>query len=164
MFSVALNGAEDLSAKLASMPAAVKSVLALKATDLAKRLQVHVVQDKLSGQVLQVKTGALRASITASAEVSGDVIRVRIFSSGDVKYAAIQELGGQTAPHEILPDKAKALAFMVGGKQAFAKMVHHPGSRIPARSYLGSALVDMAGQITTELGNAVAAVVSGAIE
>jgi len=151
MFTVDLTGADPLSAKLSTIPAVVRAALAAKAADLAKRLQAHVVQDKLSGQVLQSKTGALKASIRTAIETNRDAIHVRVFSSGDVKYAAIQEYGGQTPPHEIVPDKVKALAFMVGGKQVFAKVVHHPGSKIPARSYMGSALADMAGQISAEL-------------
>jgi phage gpG-like protein len=162
MFTVAVTGADDRSANLATLPAVVQAALAAKAADLAKRLQAHVVQDKLSGQVLRSKTGALKASIMTGAEVDGDTIRFRVFSS-DVKYAAIQEYGGQTPPHEIVPDKAKALAFMVGGKQVFATVVHHPGSKIPERSYMRSALADMAGQIATELKDAVLASVSGAV-
>jgi hypothetical protein len=37
-------------------------------------------------------------------------------ASGDIKYAAIHEFGGIIPPHEIVPDKAKALAFITGGK------------------------------------------------
>jgi hypothetical protein len=46
--------------------------------------------------------------------------------SGDVKYAAIQEFGGAFPPHEIVPSKAKALAFVLGGKQVFAAQVTLP--------------------------------------
>jgi hypothetical protein len=38
-----------------------------------------------------------------------------------------------------VPVKARALAFA----GVFARRVHHPGSAIPARSYLGSALEAM---------------------
>lgn len=163
MVTVDSVGAEDVLSTLSDMPGAVRTALKVKAAELARRLQAHVVQDKVSGQVLKAKTGALKASIMTAVETDGDAIRIRVFSSGDVKYAAIQEFGGQTAPHVIVPDKAKALAFMVGGKQVFAKVVHHPGSRLPERSYLRSALADMAGQITSELRDAVLAAVSGAV-
>ena len=36
------------------------------------------------------------------------------------------------------------------GAPVFAKIVHHPGSQIPARSYLRSALADMGDQILAE--------------
>ena len=157
MFSVDVTGADALSARFSTLPAAVQAALRAKAGELAQRLQAHVVQDKLSGQVLQIKSGALRASIAAAVDVDGDKVRARVFSSGDVKYAAIQEYGGHTSPHEILPNKGKALAFVIGGKPVFATMVHHPGSQIPARSYLRSSLADMAGQIAVELKSAAVA-------
>jgi phage gpG-like protein len=77
---------------------------------------------------------------------------------GDAKYAAIHEYGGRTSAHEILPAKAQALCFMVGGATRFARRVQHPGSNIPARSYLSSALQDSQEQIVAELSDAVAQV------
>ena len=68
-----------------------------------------------------------------------------------MKYAAIQEFGGRTAAHDIVPDKARALAFVVAGRRVFARIVHHPGSTLPARSYLRSSLADMAGEIAASL-------------
>lgn len=50
----------------------------------------------------------------------------------NVVYAAIQNFGGQTRPHEIRPRYKKALRF--NGR--FAKKVNHPGSDIPARPFL----------------------------
>lgn len=47
-------------------------------------------------------------------------------------YAAIQQFGGITKAHEILPKNKKALAF--GG--GVYKKVNHPGSNIPARPFL----------------------------
>jgi len=85
----------------------------------------------------------------------GDSVLARVFSAGDVKYARIQEYGGRTAAHDIVPVKAKVLAFTAGGGTVFATIVHHPGSTIPARSYLRSSLADMAGVITGELRAAV---------
>ncbi len=58
-------------------------------------------------------------------------------------YAAIYEYGGQTAPHEIRPVNARALHFMAGGGDVFAMVVHHPGSKIPQRSYMRSSLAEL---------------------
>ena len=87
----------------------------------------------------------------ANVSTGPDGVFVSVGSDGDVKYAAIQEYGGKTSAHEILPDKARALAFMIGGTLRFAKSVHHPGSTIPARPYLGSALDEMSGDIVAGL-------------
>lgn len=50
-------------------------------------------------------------------------------------------------PHQIVPDKAKALAFLIGGKQAFAARVNLPAMAMPERSYMRSSLTEMAGEI-----------------
>ena len=87
--------------------------------------------------------------------LDGDHVVTTLFAGADLRYAAIQEYGGVTSPHEILPQRAKALAFLVGGDEVFARIVHHPGSRIPERSYLRSSLVEMADQIEREMKAAV---------
>ena len=71
-----------------------------------------------------------------------------------MKYAAIQEYGGKTSAHEILPAKGDVLAFVIGGVQHFARRVEHPGSLIPERSYLRSALDDMKDEILASLTDA----------
>ncbi len=104
------------------------------------------IQQKLSGEVLQARSGALAASIISSIGIDGSATSVSISSAG-VPYAAIQEFGGKTAAHEIVAVKGKALAFSAGGGEIFATSVHHPGSTIPARSYLGSSLAEMRGDL-----------------
>ena len=151
MFDLSLTGAQASAERFDDLTGAVTAALLAKARSLAEQLRLHVVEDKLSGQVLHERTGALKASIQAEVAVDGAVIRTRVFSAGDLKYALIQEYGGQTAAHDILPNKAQALAFLVGGRQVFAKIVHHPGSRIPERSYLRSSLNDMAETIAADL-------------
>ena len=69
---------------------------------------------------------------------------------------AIQEFGGKTAAHEILPVKAQALAFVAGGALRFARKVEHPGSLIPERSYLRSSLDEMSDEIVAALADAAA--------
>ena len=162
MLTVQITNADALSERLQNAPAAIQSALRTKAADLAERLRKHVTDDKLSGQVLQTRSGALKASITAEVDDDGGQIVARLFSAGDIKYAAIQEYGGRTAPHDIVPDKAKALAFLVHGAPVFAKVVHHPGSQIPARSYLRSALADMGDQIVAEFRDAALDALNGA--
>jgi phage gpG-like protein len=120
---------------------AVQDALLGQADALRSALEARI-QQKLSGEVLQTRSGALAASIISSIENDGSDLSVSISSTG-VPYAAIQEFGGKTAAHDIVAVKAKALAFSAGGGQIFAKSVHHPGSTIPARSYLGSSLANM---------------------
>jgi phage gpG-like protein len=154
MLSVTADTTAALGARLDALPAQIQAALAAKAASLAQALKAHVTDDKLSGQVLHIRSGALRASIGAEVTVDDDSVQARVFSSGDVKYAAIQEYGGHTAPHDIVPNKAQALAFLVGGRPVFAKIVHHPGSAIPERAYLRSSLADMADEIANGLKSA----------
>jgi phage gpG-like protein len=155
MLAASLDGFDTLAARFEALPAALQAVVRAKAADLAERLRTHVLDDKLSGQVLRSKTGALAASIGSEVSVDGDRITARVFSAGDVKYARIQEYGGRTAAHQIVPMKSRVLAFIAGGGTVFAMRVQHPGSTLPERSYLRSSLADMAGQIASELKRAV---------
>jgi len=152
MFQIDLR--DDYSASLAGMPDRLRQALSSKANVLAVALEAKI-QQKLSGGVLNTRSGALASSIIATVDESSADISVRIGTSGDVKYAAIQEFGGTIPPHEIVPDKAKALAFAIGGKQVFAARVNLPAVTIPERSYLRSSLAEMAEEIKEEFDAAV---------
>jgi phage gpG-like protein len=150
MLSARLD-AGKLLADLPTVPSQVIAFVATKMRQVTINLQRHVVQDKLNGQVLNQRSGKLARSIQQDSHTDGDEVVGEVFSSGDVKYAGIHEFGGKTPPHDIVPSKASALAFMLGGKQIFAKIVHHPGSVIPERSYLRSSLADQADEIVEGL-------------
>ena len=126
-----------------------------KVADLQQRLLAKV-EANLSGEVLQTRSGALKASVAASIDVGADEFVATITSDG-VPYAAIQEYGGHTAAHDIVPVKARALAFAGSGGTVFARRVHHPGSVVPARAPFGSALEALRSEIGDGLKQAVAA-------
>jgi len=153
MFDLTLT--DTASDALAAMPERISDALAVKAGALAAALQEKIAQ-KLSGDVLQMKSGALAGSIAVTVEDSSDGVSVRIATSPDIKYAAIHEFGGTISPHQIVPDKARALAFLVGGKRAFAARVQIPAVTMPERSYMRAALAEMANEIRDEFGTAVA--------
>jgi phage gpG-like protein len=132
---------------------AVHDALLGQADALRGALEARI-QQMLSGEVLQTRSGALAASIISSIENDGSATSVSISSTG-VPYAAIQEFGGKTAAHDIVAVKGKVLAFSAGGNQVFAKSVHHPGSTIPARSYLGSSLAEMRDEIESDFKQAI---------
>ncbi len=150
MISISMTGDRELIARLTALPSGLRTILRRKIWALTLRLQARV-QQKLSGQVLNVVTGALRRSIQSDVRETADGIRGVVFSTGDVKYARIHEFGGKTRAHIIEPRKAQALAFMMGGKMVFAKRVNHPGSVMPERSFLRSSLEDMREEIRREL-------------
>ena len=132
-----------ISLKIRDLPDedAVRAVVVQRCTAFALEWEA-LAKKKLSGDVLNVRTGALRSSVSHEIADDGDTVTVKVFSSG-VPYAAIHEYGGVTKPHDIVPTKAKALHFVMGGKDVFAKVVHHPGSRMPERSYIRSSLTDL---------------------
>jgi len=162
MFAIELNGVEETSARLDGLPARLASAISAKAIELAAALADRVKTGKLAGGVLNAQSGALQASIVADVAADRDGIVALVGSTGDVKYAAIQEYGGKTAAHEILPVKAQALAFVAGGALRFARKVEHPGSVIPERSYLRSALQEMGDEITAALTDAASEVLERA--
>lgn len=149
--NITISGDRELVARLDRMPTAVHLALKIKITQLALRLEKWVKTRKLNGQVLNRITGRLARSIGNKVTAGANWVLASVFSSGDVKYAGIHEFGGKTAPHLIVPKKAKALAF---GGGFFAK-VNHPGSKMPERSFLRSSLRDMSSQISLGMKEAV---------
>jgi phage gpG-like protein len=135
--------------------AVVKVELWRRADELRDALEARI-RDKLTGQVLQTRSGALTGSITSAIADEGAAVSTVVSSVG-APYAAILEFGGKTAAHNIIAVKAKSLAIGAGGGQAFARSVRHPGSTFPARSYLGAALSEMREEIGSGLKQAVLA-------
>jgi phage gpG-like protein len=113
---------------------------------LTRKLRDKVIQN-LSGRVLQVRSGRLRGSIRSQMVETKDELGGRVWTEG-VPYARIHEFGGTTSPHVIAAKNSKSLAFVWGAKGlVFFKRVNHPGSRIPQRSYMESALEEMRAEI-----------------
>jgi len=151
MLTLSVDGADALRARLDAYPAALADALAGKTRELASALADKVKYEKLAGEVLNSRSGALAASIAAEVSGDGEDIAATVGSFGDVKYAAIQEYGGKTGAHEILPSNASVLAFVADGAMHFARKVEHPGSTIPERSYLRSSLDEMSAEIVAAL-------------
>jgi len=81
------------------------------------------------GQNILTMRGHLRDSIRYQADERG----VRIGTNRI--YGAIHQFGGATRAHVIRPKDKKALAWP--GARNPVRSVRHPGSRIPARPFLG---------------------------
>jgi phage gpG-like protein len=155
MFALEVRGLAETGARFDAYPAALQIALGAKATDLAAAL-TDLVKNKLSGGVLNTGSGTLRDSIAASVTLGADGVLASVGSEGDVKYAAIQEYGGKTSAHEILPVKGDVLAFVGRNGQHFAHRIQHRGSVIPERSFLRSSIEDMKDDILAALASAAA--------
>ena len=130
-------------AKLAALPGEVRG--GVRETMQAEMLELlATVQAKLSGGVLNSRTGNLRASIQAELGEDDTSIAARVFSDGSVPYARIQEYGGRIEIPEMTPVNAKALAFAWHGRMVFAKRTAAHAVTMPERSYLRSSLAEFA--------------------
>ncbi len=116
---------------------------------LTLRLTTKIKREYLSGQMLNVRTGRLRRSISPlPTTVEGNTVIGTVQAGGGSQplvYAAIHEYGGV-----ILPVKADALRFKIGNHWIFSKKV-----TMPERSYMRAALKDMTPEIQTEFFDAV---------
>jgi phage gpG-like protein len=153
MITVHLEGDTELIAHFSAMSGRLPQGVARTVTRLAIELQ-RLVQQKLSGPVLKMRTGALRSSINYQIQQSSSVVTATVETN--VPYARFHEFG---VPHswEIRPRSARALAFEVGGRTIFAAHVTHPP--LPERSFMRSSLREMTPRIRAELEATVAEVV-----
>ncbi|MCF7949739.1 MAG: hypothetical protein K9L57_10265 [Spirochaetaceae bacterium] len=101
---------------LASLPVAEKRFFQLLLKRLGQKMVSHIQKNKLSGQVLNIRSGHLRTK-TFFNQTNSYSIDV----DNAAKYAAIHELGG-----DIYPKKAKALRFKIGDQWVITKHVKMP--------------------------------------
>lgn len=161
-FKVTITGDTAVIARFKRISAAGHSFVRNAITSL--RLQDEaLVKQKLSGDVLNVRSGALRRSIFSNTDDDGGTITGTIASSGDVKYAAIHEFGGTirspggTAYLVIAGQGATFISNTAAGDPN----VHIAGRTqahditMPERSFLRSSLAEMAPQIASTLRDAV---------
>ena len=99
--------------------------------------QGYIARETYAASGLGHKSGDLRnMNYPMPLEVRGDNLQTGI--RNPLVYAAIHELGGRTSPHDIRPRIKKALYWP--GARHPVKVVHHPGSLIPARPFIQPAL------------------------
>ena len=160
MITIKIQGDKELIAKLDAMPEKVRLALQKKVTVFALRMEA-IVKRKLSGQVLQKRSGNLRDSIFHEVTATDNSVVGKVAASMNVKYAAIHEYGG-TIKHPggtayfIGKDK---MAHFISNKVAFA-MGDWPRTKphdinIPARPYMRPTLAEMKDEIVKGMTDAV---------
>lgn len=157
MLKIELKGDTEIIAKVDAGPESIRKALTKEVTAIVLLLEGHIKNEKLSGQVLHVRSGDLRRSIHAVLPVTQTATGVfgKVAQSGDVKYGKIHEFGGKTPAHVIEAKPGSALHFLMNGKDVFFKKVNHPGSVMPERSFMRSSLADMRNDIVERLQNSV---------
>lgn len=121
-------------------------------------LSSHVATEHLSGRPgLRNITGTLRRSVLASPKVNetSDAIQGTVSTDPSVPYARIQEYGGTINIPEIVPKRAKALHFVIGGRSVFAKRVRAHSVNIPERSFMRVSLREKQADIVAGLDRAI---------
>ena len=147
--------ASDVISKLKAVPVSVQANVARAVQEGACRL-LDRVQEKLSGEVLNPRSGALRRSIVETGIVVGPgSITDSVASDGSVPYARIQEYGGRMGIPEIVPGAAKALAFEYGGRLVFARHTAAHVVDVPERSFLRSSLAEQRSSLIEDIREAV---------
>lgn len=153
MITAQLIGSQELIRKFLMLGPATKKSLTTSFTALVYKLQANVKRDKLSGQVLSVRTGTLRRSIY------GKVVAKDTFIYGvvgtNVKYAAAHEYGfkGKVTVREHLRKITKAYGKDLAEPKSVMVMAYSRKMNLPERSFLRSALKDMEPEITQTLEN-----------
>lgn len=148
--------AEALLSRVLGSHDRLMSNLRIVVQRLAIKAQGTVKQDKLSGQVLHVRTGTLRRSINQKLLETGTGVYGQIGTN--VKYAAIHEFGFDgvvnVEPHarrSALQMSAKRSKRVSKGDGEIFVQEHTRHMHMPKRSFLLSTLQDMAPEIRTTL-------------
>lgn len=155
MIKTELVGGDRVVAKLDDLPERIRAELKIGIGRAAIRLQRDVMQSKLNGQVLKVRTGRLKGSIGQvvvedGASVSGVV-------STPVKYAPFHEYGfkGTETVREHLREIKQAFGLLIAPRQVVVKE-HSRKVDYPAHSFLRTALTELqaSGFIQSEIEDA----------
>ena len=120
MFTMQVDS-ERVIAKMQAREVGIPKALANVVTALSYKLYAAVMNRA------PVQTGKLRASIGREVVANKLQAIATIKTGKNIPYAKFVEYG--TKAHDIVPTKAKALNFMMGGKQVFFKKVRHPGTK-----------------------------------
>ena len=153
MIAASLIGDSAALDRLRALRETAAAGVARAVAQLGLQLQNGIQQNKLSGQVLRARSGALRDSITA--QFDRDDMSVSATVSSALDYAAAQEYGftGTVSIRASLRQIQEAF-----GRPIAAKTVNVSGySRrmdLPERSFLRSALDEMSPDIAAAVADA----------
>lgn len=148
-------GDSEVVRRLRAVPVNVRGQVRDAIGRLVLRLQRKVMQQKLTGQVLRVRTGTLRRSIDQVVIADGNAIAGVV--STNVKYGRLHEFGFQG--EQVVKAHLRTIK-QAWGRPIAAKAVevraHARTVDYPARSFLRSSLREMRDEIRVDLDKAVA--------
>ncbi|NTV01931.1 MAG: hypothetical protein HGB04_03985 [Chlorobiaceae bacterium] len=142
MITAELIKGQDAVQRLQGAGPRIASALEKSVLSMAIKLRNHIKENKLTGQVLHVRSETLRGSIHYETDFSGSKKMAEVGTN--VVYARIHEYGG-----EILPKNGKYLKFKIGGQWVSVDKVV-----LPKRSFLMSAVRELVPEIDAALKDA----------
>lgn len=150
---LALKDVQRVTARFERMPKAVQAALLKKGERLRSMIRQYIISKKLSGQVLNKKSGKLQRNQRVKMEATQNKIILTAYNVS--RYGSIHEKGGYIPAHIIEPKKALALHWTKGrGKKTsdvFARKVDMPTVRMPKRPYMAPSMKELSTTISMEL-------------
>lgn len=152
MIKATIIGDSALITRMNGLNSSVRASLRAAVLELSIKLQRRVKADKLSGQVLKVRTGRLRRSINYRVQEQSN--GVFGFVGTNVKYGAAHEYG--------YAGVVNVKAHLRKSKDKASPVRAHTRTvNMPERSFLRSALNDMKLEITQGIKQAAVTAVKG---
>lgn len=164
-------GDKEVARRFRALPDGVRSCITDSIGRLILRLQRKVMQDKLSGQALKLRTGTLRRSIDQALNVRTGTLRrsidQRLVTDSDSVSGIVSTNVKYGKAHEYGSNKTVTVREHLRlVKKAWGKELKHPvwatvkahsmKQNLPERSFLRSALTDMKPEIIADLNKAAA--------
>ena len=155
MITGQIIGDKEVARYFRALPDGIRSRVSDSIGRLTLALQRSVKMDKLSGQVLKVRTGTLRRSIDQRIVTDGTAISGIV--STNVEYAKKHEYGSQetVTVKEHLRLVKKAFGKELKSPVWATVKTHSKKENMPERSFLRTALADMKETIIKALDKAV---------
>lgn len=159
MISASLVGDSTVLDRLRQIPEVARQGVARAVAQLGIDLQNNVQQNKLSGEVLRVRSGTLRQSIMLQTDQSGTALTATVWSNLD--YAAAQEYGfsGTVSIRAALRQIKEAFGRPIAAKTVSVRP-YRRRMDLPERSFLRSALGDMTPDISAGIEDALRTAIS----
>ena len=150
MITARLVGDDAVLAWLRSIPDAAASGIARAITQLGIDLQRKIQDEELSGQILAVRTGALKSSINLQIDQDDEGIAATVSSNSG--YASVHEYGfvGTVTVKASLRRITEAFGHPISEKTINVGP-YRRRMELPERSFMRSALEDMDPAIRDEV-------------
>ena len=151
MLRMEFIGGDVLAAVLRSYGDKVQTAIVQSVGRSALKLQSEVMDNRLSGQVLNVRTGNLYRSIHQQVTSSGGAVIGKV--NTNVRYGKAHEYGfaGTVNVKASLRQVRQAFGRPLKSPRYVQVRAHSRNVRLPERSFLRTALRDMKPMIETDL-------------